>query len=329
MARSSRRRSSYRSSRSSRSGRSTRSSTIRRARGNLRAANQQKDSATVNINVLARSWTSQQPKWVLTGGTAGGAQAQYEIYNGGCGFVNIFEILRRSDFFNCYAPMYDQFKVDMIRVKVTPTNFPVRQESDRYLAEARNYTIVTAWDRTGFSDDQFKRLKLNENAEYNAVNNPYHYYFLMPPEAACTTYSSAMTKNINTGSSFNIVRYLYPSSQQEKGQYLSTKTMEVGYTQTYSETIGANNNRFTGISCPYYDNIEKAVLGLNDSTVVNSINPCNPLENPAVPFKPTFIIGILGTEGITASDANKVGNGLIEFTTVESLRPNTAFSMLS
>lgn len=309
MARSSGRRSSYRSSRSRRSGRSYRSSTtIRRARGNLKAANQQKDSATVNINVLARSWTSQQPKWVLEGGQSGAATARYELYNGGVGFVNVFEILRRSDFFNCYAPMYDQFKIDMIRVKITPTNFPVNPNLNRYLNEAKNYTIVTAWDRTGFSQDQFRKLKANEGAAAGQ-NNPYHYYLLMPAEAACTTYSSAQTKNINTGSSFNIVRYLYPSSAQEKGQYLSTKLMEIGYTQTYLQTDGNNDSGFTGIQCPYYDGIEKSAETALDVALVNKDNPCNPLESSAIPFKPTLMLGILGTDGLTALDAHKVGNG--------------------
>lgn len=145
---------SYRSSRRSR--RSYRgSSSAKRARGNLKAANQQRDTATVNINVLTRAWTSQQPKWVLVKGNAGGADAEYELYNGGVGFVNIYEVLRKSDFFNCYSPMYDQFKIDMVRVKVTPTAMPDAVTSNRYLNQRTSYTVVTAWDRTGFSADQF------------------------------------------------------------------------------------------------------------------------------------------------------------------------------
>jgi len=174
---------SYRSSRRSR--RSYRgSSSAKRARGNLKAANQQRDTATVNINVLTRAWTSQQPKWVLVKGTPGGADAEYELYNGGVGFVNIYEVLRKSDFFNCYSPMYDQFKIDMVRVKVTPTAMPDSVTSNRYLAQRTSYTVVTAWDRTGFSTDQFKKLPKLANKGENAEGQEQRYYLLMPKEVA-------------------------------------------------------------------------------------------------------------------------------------------------
>jgi hypothetical protein len=284
-------RSSRRSSRSYRS-----SSSAKRARGNLKAANQQRDTATVNINVLTRAWTSQQPKWVLVSGVAGGAGAKYELHNGGVGFVNVYEVLRKSDFFNCYSPMYDQFKIDMIRVKVTPTAMPAKPEaSNRYLSDRTSYTVVTAWDRTGFSIDQFKKLHENEAV----ANSEQHYYLLMPSEVACTTYSSSKTKNINAGSSFNIVRYLYPADNQEKGQYISTKRLEPGYTATYVQTTGNNNQGMVGIACPYYDGIEKALISDTGANIVNNDNPCNPLESSSVPFKPTFIIGVLSDEGLT------------------------------
>lgn len=263
----------------------------------------------MNINVLSRTWTCQQPKFVLTGGTAGGATAKYELYNGGVGFVNVYEILRRSDYFNCYAPMYDQFKIDMVRVKVTPSNYPSEEASNRYLSKSSSYTVVTAWDRTGFSLDQFKKLPADSSAAVSNLN-PEHYYLLMPPEVACTTYSSAMTKNINTGSSFNIIRYLYPSTQQENGQYISTKSLKRGYSQHFSKTTGNNNTQMNGISCPYYDDVEVEAIvapGGGDVTYVDNNNPCNPVESQAVPFKPTFLIGLLGYTGLTASDAAKEG----------------------
>eukprot|EP00833_Pecoramyces_ruminatium_P004930 jgi/Orpsp1_1/1178962/evm.model.c7180000067387.1 len=266
---------SYRSSRRSR--RSYRgSSSAKRARGNLKAANQQRDTATVNINVLTRAWTSQQPKWVLVKGNAGGADTEYELYNGGVGFVNIYKVLRNHTY------SYAGFST-----------------SNRYLAQRTSYTVVTAWDRTGFSADQFKKLPKHANLGENAEGQSHHYYLLMPKEVACTTYSSSKTKNINVSSSFNIVRYLYPADNQEKGQYISTKRLAPGYTASYYQTAGNNGTDMTGIDCTCYDGVEEAFIGPADVTRVFAENPCNPVESPSVPFKPTFIIGILSDEGLT------------------------------
>lgn len=263
----------------------------------MRAANQQRDSATVNINVLTRAWASQQPKWKLVSGTAGGADSKYELHNGGVGFINVYEVLRKSDFFNCYAPMYDQFKIDMIRVKITPSAMPAKPASNRYINDRSTYTVITAWDRTGFSEDQFVKLYKNEAD----TTTDKAYYLLMPPEVACTTYSSARTKNINSGSSFNIVRYLYPSDQQEKGQYISTKKLEVGYVPHYEQCADNNNNSMAGISCPYYTGVEEDIGTNVDVSRLYKENPCNPVECVSVPFKPTLLIGILSDEGLEAS----------------------------
>ena len=260
--------------------------TVRRAIGNLKAARQQKDSATVNINILCKTECCQLVKYVYDATQRGARNtdgAYYVPYNCGNAFVNVYDVLRRSDFFNCYAPMYDQFKIDMVRCKLTPTAYPNDNTSV-------SYTILTAWDRTGLSSDQFVLLQMDESSD---VENPIKkYYFLGPAQGSISSYSSAITKNVNKGSSFSIVRYLYPSTQTEKGQYISTKTLLPSCQKV--------DDAFHKVAYDFGDHANTASTSLADPT-----NPCDPLETPMIGFKPTLLVGILGQNDL--DPASKTG----------------------
>jgi hypothetical protein len=306
-----RRRGSYSSRRRYR--RSSRSSggTVRRALGNLKSARQQKDNATVNINVMTKTSCSQQVKWIKDPGTEyGSQQAVLTPFNCGNGFINVYEVLRRSDFFNCYAPMYDQFKIDMIRAKLTPTAYPSSITVEGQ-AGSTSYTILTAWDRTGFSSDQWVEKLIDERGAYSAAN--LHWYFLGPTNGSISSYSSAITKNVNTGSSFSIVRYLYPSTQAEKGQYLSTKSL----VPTVDKTVLAqptNANPQT-----YYDYV--------DGSEHNPDNPCDPSESTAIPFKPVLLIGILGVNDLPSNQINGPNGNLTLGNNINPIYFNVEFDI--
>ena len=80
-----------------------RSATIRRAIGNRKAAAQQKDTSRVNLNVQHKFSTSYIHQ-VLTGDN--------NTFNCGVYAVNIWDLLRKSEFYQSYASMYDQVKID-------------------------------------------------------------------------------------------------------------------------------------------------------------------------------------------------------------------------
>lgn len=104
------------------------SSLKRRARGNMRAATQQRDSTEVVINRVV-SLAIQFPQGADVGGST----------------VNIWQELRNSSFYSNYAPMYDQVKLCGVRAKINGSVQGNNQNA--YLTP----TIITAWDRNGIT----------------------------------------------------------------------------------------------------------------------------------------------------------------------------------
>lgn len=109
-------------------------SLVRRSKGNLKAARKQTDqsSTVLNINTVIACRQKEGINGVEDRVTA-------------TGVINIFDLLRRSEFFGNYAPMYDQFRVDSIHLKVGIVGG----------AENSYFTIYTAWDRNGLDSNQF------------------------------------------------------------------------------------------------------------------------------------------------------------------------------
>lgn len=315
-----RRRRYYRSRYPSRSYRrtySTASRSTRRAIGNYRAASQQKDSTQVNLSIPSIvSVFSGETAYVNEEGTAA-------TMHNGVAAINIFDVLRRSEFYQSYASMYDQMKIDSIRVKLTPYSFPIIGNSS--IGELyRSYTVVTAWDRSGLSDTQC--LIVNKEANEGSQANEYignvdpvtgdstdtNGLYIMLDGDVISTYSSAITKNVNPNSNSSIVRRLYPSSLQEKSQYVNTADLKEWYKKYDTEKgryIGIPN--FEGvlsskrITVEDTSNIEQSGVAITplttifDPTIVK--NPSYIEESPSLPFKPTLLVGIKN-EPIQVSD---------------------------
>ena len=326
-----------------------------RARGNQRAANQQADVSDVIINLMNSCVSMVYPISNIdpTGNAAEvEATATKEFVNIGTCVINIFDLLKKSDFFNCYAPMYDQFRITKVQVKITPvkwntfnqqtsivnmnarpsTNEP--EEGDQEVdypdwGVKQNYqkgnieyqypqalTVVTAWDRTGLDSSQFIKIDdwikkrypvvmnnanppVDQNLQHrqNVIDGLAHVmngvdgignvdatineYYISTIGDKISTYSSAQTKQLVGGASFNCVRYLYPSSQQEKSLYFNTNDLV--------EQFDKNNN--------------SVLYGYDDKIILDSNRITNYLSNPNAPFKPTLLIGILGDTDITECDA--------------------------
>ena len=90
----------------------------RRARGNARAANQQSDISNVIINLMKKV------KAGVTGFRIGTDLNSSKLYEIGTCALNIFELLKKSEFYQSYSNMYDQFRVNRIQVKITPDTIP-------------------------------------------------------------------------------------------------------------------------------------------------------------------------------------------------------------
>lgn len=289
----------------------------RRARGNQRAANQQNDISNVTINLMKKIKTGVIGYGIKDGNT------MKKIYEIGTCALNIFELLRQSEFYQSYSNMYDQFRINRIQVKVTPVtwrtynqfNLPDVISTAAAQANQATYgntsntgepkfptdysgpdsggentanskfivpqalTVVTAWDRTGLDDTQLStgvpdaELPLVENL---ALDKSVYKFTTIGDKI--TTYSSARSAQLVAGANFNCVRYLYPSSQQEKALYFSTSEL-VEQTKKHEPL----DKWFT-----------IPISGNWDSKNITNLH-----SDPNCPFKPTFLIGVLKVDDIT------------------------------
>lgn len=294
------------------------SSSVRRARGNQRAANNQNDVSNVVVNLMKRVKTGVTAIFdtVTTIENGHNVMSISKTYEIGTVAINVYDLLRQSEFYQSYANMYDQFRVTSVKVKVTPVAWKVYDQfnlpnvtNDRKVETAlsggnkqidvigvnsdipvysvdnnqqinggvnetnggnpsskyiipQSLTVVTAWDRSGLDDVQMKEIGMDNGYAICIGDN-------------ITTYSSAKSTQLVGGSNFNCVRYLYPSTQQEKGQYLSTSSIDT--VQIYQDK-----------SSPWW---QWKVGGENRKALPNNL-----ISDPACPFKPTFLLGILKIE---------------------------------
>lgn len=277
--------------------------------GNMKAAKQQADQSTFTINIpTSFSCFSNTLK-----------TADDKIYTSGVFPLNVFDYLRRSEFFTSYAGMYDEFKIDRIKVKLLPTSFTISSGTDY-----KNLTVYTAWDRSGVSPEQclinFDKIT-DASTAIGASGDDNGVYCLVGEDI--TTYSSAESRTLNPNTNTSIVRWLNPKTMQEKSQWLSTTSLKKWY-ENYDPTKG----RFYGIplSAPFYDQqagmLTTSGATTNAQTIKNTIfqlspmtseNPCFILEDSGVKFKPTLLIGVYPSIKKYGDDADLTSNNTIKF----------------
>lgn len=286
------------------SGRTSRytSSSSRRAAGNYRAALQQRDQGSVNLSIPTTISVLTKELVINNPFKPDGSQ-NITIPYGGCAAISIWDLMRKSSFYQSYANMYDQVKIDRIRIKLTPSGFNISGKGNSVY---NSYTVVTAWDRTGLSDEQ---LEINTDHYYDqtfgngttGANKAKGLYLNLSADDIAT-YSSAVTKPVNSGANSSIVRTLYPRTTQEKGLYVNTADIDSWY-----EGISDNNNWY-GIKNAFATQ-SQAVNVQDQGGVVGQVpvygtiaaipsnavhrNPCFIGESPTIPWKPTLLVGLL------------------------------------
>lgn len=274
----------------------------RRAIGNYRAAIKQQDKTDVNLNITTKFKTFQGTTLTFQNG----------VYA-----LNIWDLLRKSDFYQSYANMYDQIKINSIRIKLTPIMFHTHQTTNVTANTFySSYTVVTAWDRTGLSENQLE-LNIDGNSKNSgkigaAVTEAGLYIKMKGEDVA--TYSSAITKSMSPNSNTAIIRTLYPSTIAEKGLYINTADLTAWY-----EGYDAEHVRYYGILDPEFVsglanvtvptvtqgqtvNVGTPPYYLQTSQYYNK-NPSTLHECPQFPFKPTLLVGLLN-EAYTVDNGN-------------------------
>lgn len=286
------------------------SSSTKRAVGNYRAALQQRDQSSVNLSIPTYISVSTQDIAIHNPFYASGSQ-NVTISNGGCVAINVFDLLRKSTFFQSYANMYDQIKLDRIRIKLTPSSFELGGSLSKY----SSYTVVTAWDRSGISNEQ---LSINTDHRYDkvfgsdtSVDTKAKGVYLNLTADDIATYSSAITKPVSSGTNNSITRTIYPRTTQEKGLYINTADIDQWYLgvgekgnwygvsnqfATQSNFVTVQDTQGNQGPVPVYDTISV----LNSNAVAR--NPCFIGESPTIPWKPTLLVGLLNKPGSIESE---------------------------
>lgn len=159
-----------------------RSRSARRASGNMRAARQQRDTANVVVNKISSvSFNLEEESEGSPTRTNSAA-------------ILLWPQLKESEYFINYAGMFDQVRINKVRVKVTGQNTSNTNISP---------TVLLAFDRNGL--------------DYGATQ--------IPLFNRLSTYSSANVRQWSTGNSFIIYQTIYPTTMGEKSQYIPTSSL--------------------------------------------------------------------------------------------------------
>lgn len=206
-----------------------RSSLIRRAVGNVKAAKRQNDISNTVISGSTRNY-----QIVVEAGDS----CSYAIFN-------VWRSLESSPMFKTLRSCYDQVRMNSVKVK-----FSLLQAMS--MSGSNCPIFGTVWDRNGLNKSQYvpnlisgQPLPVNEGSRLNWTWDMF------------ASYSSFEKRSMSSGSAFNATLTIYPSSIQEKGQF---------------------------VACA--DVLPNTDLGMHSEQITS------PLSNPSVPFKPQIVTGI-------------------------------------
>lgn len=284
-------------------------SASRRSYGQYKAAKQQADNASVILNI-----PSQISAFNITKNF--GTEQAPVLKQAGTYALNVYDLLRKSEFYQSYAQMYDEFKIDNVKIKLIPTKYNLTfGETNGY----QSLTVYTAWDRTGLSAEQVFFVGNNIQANddkwgSSAVGNVDGVYCTVGD--AITTYSSSESRQISPASNTQITRWLKPKTINEKAAWISTTAIDKWY-----DAYDSTNGRYYGIPTYNLDgqfDMAKISQAQGQASVVSLIsnspavknNPAYLLEDPNLKFKPTLLVGVYPTvDGVTEEildEANRV-----------------------
>lgn len=291
-----------------------------KAWGNMRAAKQQADQSVFTINIPTTISAFCRQENLLPDQGANGVRSM------GCYALSIFDQLRKSEFFNNYANMYDEFKIDKVKVKLLPTTWSNLSQGSQY----RNLTVYTAWDRTGLNETQYEILCGRDFRTANNVPDPefagkniwvigsgpgtsyeqdgqtltdFGGLYVTVGKDICS-YSSAESRTVNINSNTSITRWLNPKTMQEKSQWISTASLKPWYISydmargRYFDLPVADLKQLRVEEDYSADQIvtdqDWSAKQINRSALsgLASDNPCSLLEDNGIRFKPILLVSV-------------------------------------
>lgn len=231
---------------------------VKRAKGSLKSAKSASDIANFTVSFTHPFVLSGKPISIDGVGTRNlGVQA-----------LNVWDLLSRAPNFQAFQKMYDQVRIDYIRVKLQVTNSTISTANAQQL-----YDIYTAWDRNGVDlgdttpivDGRDKIIGIGVVMGSNI-----------------SQYNGVSKMQLNAFQRWMQYKSLYPRTLMEKGQFVSTS--EVTQWRLTYDTADL-----------YYPFISDTALDKTDTQgYMNYLNQNNPgilVANSKYPFKPTLLVG--------------------------------------
>ena len=243
-----------------------------RARGQFKAARRTSDSLSfvVNSNVVF--------------------SARYNSSNGkGVACVNIWDVLARNKNFQLMQQMYDQVKLDGVKYKLNITN---AKTDITNINAVKNYSIFTAWDKTGLSPGQYTIASTTGLSPEQILNigpqsipqKEWDNTSIKATHWWCTLGNSIVNQTgvqksiLNSFQRWNSYGSLYPSLAQEKQQYLQTGDISIFDKRLNEQRV-------------YHEIVERYNTNCVNS-ILSDANPVIPFENNNIRFKPCLLVGI-------------------------------------
>ncbi|OUM69325.1 hypothetical protein PIROE2DRAFT_2830 [Piromyces sp. E2] len=232
--------------------------------------------------------------------------AAYDAVNdGGCAVINIYEVLRNNPQFTSFIKLYDQVKVGGIKAKLSVVD---ASTSVANISQIKNINVVTAWDRTGISRKQVDFFNAAEELIVRTDWDISGASFFAPHIGKGIVNATDVDKSVlSSFQRWTRTPFLYPSTMEEKSQYLSTSNFE---DVIVSFNFATNKYR---------------IDTSNDNTPItelfNTSNPCLPFESPSCKWKPTLIVGVF------KSVFDNTEKKLIQFASYNPVLFNAEFSI--
>lgn len=158
-------------------------------RGRFRAAATQRQTSRFVVKSMNPGVIQIAPSGFL----GGGENAQVAPNFAGTACISAYQNLLTSNYFQSLAKMYDQFKLDSFKVKITPTQSVLLQGQ-------KQAVFVSAWDRNGVTNHQS-----------------------IPSFNEIASYGSSFQRTVNLdATSWTATRKIFASTIMEKSSYMPT-----------------------------------------------------------------------------------------------------------
>ena len=207
----------------------------------------------------------------------------------GVAVINCYEVLRNNAQFASFSKLYDQIKLNNVKVTLNVVDATIEATQ---LQAVKTINVITAWDRTGISQDNVSFFDANSNLvpkdRYDGVSAGSYNFVIGKGIVNATGVDKSI---LNSFQRWSKKPYIFASTVEEKGCYLSTSNFKE-FTDGSNFAAGGAQFRVGSL--------------YNESKIsdfFNSYNPCVPFESPSCKWKPTLLVGVFKT-GVSNSIVN-------------------------